>query len=96
MQYKDESTRPDRLGSIIYLLMFAVYVTAMVVLALNGIGLLYFFTIALLGFPVSGVSLSLLQGSLWLKKQNSGEKAATDTVARSEYVNEAGYPVIKL
>lgn len=99
MQYREETDKPDKIGAIVYAVMFAVYISAMVTLSIVGVPYIYFFAILIAGIPVSGVTLSLLQGASWLKTQNNkhAESVNTDAVDdNSEYTDAAGRPVIRL
>lgn len=97
--YKDELDQPDKLGAIVYAAMFTVYIAALVVLAIIGVHFAYFLAILIAGIPVSGVTLSLLQGFNWLKQQNSTvpvEESTATATFNPEYTNESGLPVIRM
>lgn len=99
MQYRDETETPDKLGAIVYAAMFTVYIGAIVLLAIIGVPYVYFFAVIVAGLPVSGVTLSLLQGSNWLKQQTKKEYDAATVLERvdpSEFRNNDGQPVIRL
>lgn len=99
MQYKDETERPDKLGAIVYAAMFTVYIGAIVLLAILGVSYVYFFAVIVAGLPVSGVTLSILQGSNWLKQQTKRDNESESALVRvdpSEFHNEDGQPVLRL
>lgn len=88
----EDSGSDQRLGAVMYSVMFAAYLLTLAILALCGVSYIYFFAVLLAGFPVSGVYLSMVQG-IQMRKQT-----LADVTPEPHYrtKNDAGLDVIEL
>lgn len=87
------SDRAKFYGAVAYAIMFAAYLTSLTILSILGVSLWYFFAILVIGFPVSGVTLSLLQG---FQMQRAANTVPVEPPTPVRTKNDAGLDVIDL